>query len=167
MPKGVPKKRVTAEPTETENLLKAISGQLGGLSQRLDAMEKKVTEQGAAIPRIIPRIELSKPDVTSGLKGPGEMAAAQQQLPTNPQGHLVRYTPWPEGTLVKLNPSSEAAQTIQGQERGKKFNIQTVGEVVGFHYYSESRGEGKYRVRFTGLTRPRGDGFYESDLLPA
>lgn len=150
--------------TQVVDLLKGVAGQLASVTERLDKMEAKVNEQAAATPRIIPRMEanLGTPD-TSSLRRVGDEAQGSKTLPCTATGQRVMYRQWPLGTRVKLNTEKVA---LHHGKRRVVFDPETVGEVVGFHFYSETRDEGKYRVRFPGLTSPRGDGFYESDLIP-
>lgn len=150
-------------------LMQTMSGQLAGLSDRLTRMETKVAAVEQATPRIIPRID--RPDNDQGQVptlvgvameiGEPRNGVIRQATVDTTGARVMGYQRWIDGTKVKLNTNKVSLDLA----KAANFDPETIGEVITFHFYSETKGEGKYRVRFPGLTDARGDGFYESDLI--
>ncbi len=175
MPKGA---KTAVKPDKADMELSQLMGAfetlakgMALLTEDMAAVKSDLAATKVSTPKIVPQIEMQQPQ-TPNLVGKqmaiGEMVGSSRQLTTDVQGNRVRVDRLPEGTKVKLLPESEVAQTVSrpGGKRKKVWNIETVGQIVGFHYYSDTRNECKYRVRFPGLTPARGDGFYESELVP-
>ncbi len=151
------------------DMLQDVKSNVTGLADRMEALEGKVKEQGQAIPKFQPmaKDDVSQPKAaTKDLQTVGQQKFDGKQLPVGSDGlRIVGYRPiFHDGDRVRMNPDSEMAQTLS---RNGKDPTKFVGTVQGLHFYSEKRGEMKFRVHFPGETRgTRGDGYWESDLLP-
>ena len=156
-------------------VLKNISGQLDGLERRMGDMEVKVKQQDMRTAKFQP---MQPPD---GVKKPRpqleQLQRAEQyandgkSLPVSASGRLMAYAQvlYPEGTIVRFNPESEVYQRLKKahEERKARFDPDMgEGVIITTHFINSDYGV-KYRVRFDKLTAPRGDGFYETELIPA
>lgn len=163
-------------------MLETIAGAVGSLAERVAAVESSVPkvvkmrrpttpsekkagtyERPEDLTRSM-RLNKGRDGVSGGHQGLLDTAKGVRRLPPD-------YQPvFAQGDSVTLNPDSH----IWGDEtRTWKEIIETefdgeppTGEVMGVPYISKSW-EPKYKVRFEGLTQPGGDGFRESELLPA
>lgn len=153
--------------------LDKVFDRLDRFQSELDGLKTEVVQQGKSVPQIVPQLEVAAEQPrTPSLRGVemalGEdgMVSGTKQLITNPRSERVAASRWPDGTKVRIHPDSELAQLLR-RPLGKRdvgFDISNKGTVVGYHIYSEERGN-KYRVQFPGLTKARGDGFYEDELV--
>lgn len=168
-----PKRTAKAPPVEDNTqmgqvlaLLQNVAGQQQALTDRLATLEEKVSQQAQAVPTFQPMAApegiAPRPDVRDLQKGESKLAG--KQLPVMNGLLMPNYQPaYQDGDRVKLNPDGEQGQSLVQQNKRSDYE----GTIVGLHQFNPHRQEMKYRVDFPGLTRgKRGDGFYESDLLP-
>lgn len=73
------------------------------------------------------------------------------------------------GDAVMINPETirDGADRPWSEVLTKVPACNGYGEVLTVDHFSKKTGNWKYKVKFNGLTDRRGDGFYESELLPA
>lgn len=161
--------------------------QMAEILQRLQALEAENAELKAKQPKFqpmqrierprsggyVPPEELRKRDMKE-LHSNGQMLARNLSVYDNPQRWAdvpEQYRPvFQTGDLVAVNPEAQ----VHGSDKtwgevslpGGGTASQVVGEVVATLGRSRTW-EPKYRVRIPGLTRSGGDGFHESELVPA
>lgn len=164
-PQAVPTDPVLAAIT-------ALAAKVEDFTGRLDNLENKVTHQARAVPRFQPMahegVNSPKADL-SGLTAIGQQVGRTQTIPQVADGFAVKdYQPrFQQEQLVRIRRDSELGQRLLAYKGKRPFNLDTEGVIVGFHIISAHDGQAKYRVQFKGLTKARGDGFWESELEAA
>jgi hypothetical protein len=150
------------EPSLSD-VLAAIGGiksSVDELSARLVAVEEEVQLQKDATPQII---DGDASGMFDGLQSVGDKTAGtlrQKVVGSDGLPRPARENIMGKGTRVRLSPEGETYKVLAGKGiKPEKF----MGTVQGLHFVTEAD-EPKYRVAFTGLTSPRGDGFYAHEL---
>lgn len=167
--------RIEALLKQTEELIK----QNEGLTARLEAAEKQ------APPKFVPMKQDSTPNVAGtydppekikakvmkGLTRTGEAVSGRVGLFSSPE-FLKKIPPqnrpiFKSGDAVRINPEATVwrGDKTWGEVLEAK-HIAGVGEILSIQYMTKTW-EPKYTVHVPGLTRKDGDGFRESELLPA
>ena len=152
--------------------IQSLVAKVEAFTGRLDAIEQKVAKHAQAVPRYRPMqhdgVNAPKADLTA-LKKRGDTVSVGRTLPQLADGLVVEgFRPsFQEEQIVRIRADSELAQRLAAPKRGRPFDLATEGIVLGFHIISAHDGRAKYRVHFPGLTRPRGDGFWEDELEAA
>ena len=163
--------QIAASPDPVLSALQALVARVEDFTGRLDAIEKKVAAHAQAVPRYRPMQHegiVNKPDLTL-LKKKGDSVSRSQTLPHDSEGNTVQhYAPrFQEDQWVRIKADSEVGRLLAAPKKGRAFDLSTEGTVLGLHFISAHDGRAKYRVHFPGLTRPRGDGFWEDELEAA
>lgn len=152
-----------------------------GLVDRVAALEGRSDQ-----PKFVPMKHDTSPSVAGtyeppeaiarraakGLKKDGDQVVGRVGLFNNPE-YLKKIPPqnrpvFKSGDRVGLNPDSPiwGGNGKLWREVLEKLHIDGLGEVMSVQYMTKSW-EPKYTVLIPGLTRKDGDGFRESELLPA
>ena len=168
--------------TQHDGLLAAIEGLL---DRRLGALEDRLNKLEGAKPRFTPMAR-QRPR-TGGYEAPEALRArGMRTLDTagrevgnganilddparRPRGFRAAFN---VGDTVRINPDalmhgSDSKTWAEVMDSPLMVDCEFIGEVRSLTGFSRTD-EPKYRVVVPGLTPvPRGDGFYESELLPA
>src|SRR3990167_1303732 len=147
----------------------AVADGVSRLSSRIDALEQKP----ANAPRFVPMKRDTAPSVAGtyeppeaiqrramkGLQRDGDQTSGRTGLWNRP---VVK-----SGDTVRINPDTHiwGSNKTWGDLLADK-GIDGIGEVLSIQYMTKTW-EPKYTVQVTGLTRKDGDGFRESELMPA
>lgn len=169
-------KATQAAPEATQDPVLAaitkLAAKIEDFTGRLDNLETKVAHQAQAVPRFQPMaregVNAPKADL-SGLTRIGQQIDRTQTIPQVADGFIAQgYRPaFQQDQVVRIRRDSELGQRLLAYAGKRKFDLATEGVIVGFHIISAHNGQAKYRVRFSGLTKARGDGFWESELEAA
>lgn len=171
-----------APPDPQAGLLAAIEGLL---DKRLGGLEERLTKLEGARPRFQPMVRPQRPREGGYVppeqlraRGMRTLDAAGREVgggsslyddpQRRPRGFRAAFN---VGDVVRINPDAlihggdgKTWQTVM--DRPELAECEFVGEVRSLTGFSRTD-EPKYRVVIPGLTPvPRGDGFYESELLP-
>ena len=159
----------------------AVADGVSRLSSRIDALEQKP----ASAPRFVPMKRDTAPSVAGtyeppeaiqrramkGLQRDGDQTSGRTGLWNNPE-FLKKIPPqnrpvFKSGDTVRINPDTHiwGSNKTWGDLLADK-GIDGIGEVLSIQYMTKTW-EPKYTVQVTGLTRKDGDGFRESELMPA
>lgn len=173
--------QVSESPSLTQ-ILQAVD-RLAGMVQ---AQQAEIAELKGAQPKVVkmnrpvetrPRNTYTPPEQlrAQAMQRLGRDGRAYGRLgllddPKNVQALPPEYRPiFVVGDLVLVNPDAKVhgsdqtwAEVMERLHRDDPME----GEVMGVMYISDTW-EPKYKVHVPGLTPPNGDGFYESELLPA
>lgn len=149
------------------------------LTRRLAATEEKLRQQDLRTVKFEPikpagayeqQTKTPHPDL-SGLTKAGQTVNGSQNMPMTASGQVMPYVQpsYPKGTIVKFNPTSEIYGLLRSafEKRKGRFDPATgEGVVIDTHFINRDF-RWKLRVQFVGLTKERGDGFWEDELIPA
>ena len=185
--KGGRPRRVAPTPAayaRLDELLSKVGDVAAGLNKlngRIEALEQKP----ATAPQFVPMKRDTTPSkagtyeppeaiqrrAMKGLQRDGDQTSGRTGLWNNPE-FLKKIPPqnrpvFKSGDTVRINPDTPiwGSKRTWGDLLADK-GIDGIGEVLSIQYMTKTW-EPKYTVQVTGLTRKDGDGFRESELMPA
>lgn len=155
---------------------------LDGVVDKMQDLEERQGEAERARPRFVPMERPAPPrdprEILASLKKGEEADGVRGQVPVGTNGLKIddivartfpqEYEP---GDQVRINPdvTRPGNDRLWGDvlaEAAQRNHVADVGVVKKVCYLSKT-GDWKYKVRFDGLTRRQGDGFFGSELEPA
>ena len=181
-PRRVPTPAAYARLDELLDKVGAVADSVSKLSSRIEAIEQRpanVTQFVPMKPRdTAPNLagtyeppEAIQRRAMKGLQRDGDQTSGRTGLWNNPE-FLKKIPPqnrpvFKSGDTVRINPDTPiwGSKRTWGDLLADK-GIEGIGEVLSIQYMTKTW-EPKYTVQVTGLTRRDGDGFRESELMPA
>jgi hypothetical protein len=176
---GRPRKAISVSAVPDPRV-EALLKQVESLTSRLEAAEAKGPSNFVPMKRDIkPSVagtyeppEALARKALKGLQRDGDQVSGRVGLFNNPE-YLKKIPPqnrpvFKSGEAVRINPDSPiwGGKGKMWKEILDEKGINGLGEILSVQYMTKTW-EPKYTVQIPGLTRKDGDGFRESELLPA
>jgi hypothetical protein len=169
-------------PSDSPSDLQLILGAITDLSAKVNDLTVRVENAERSVPKIAPM----ENDSLTGRYGTAMEAARQALGKTGEIDGVLKQLPQfansmevPKDIFAFMTPKFQIGQRVRiNPDAVKMGGVRTWSEVIGNTdttgfgtirkvTYMTRQGEWKYKVRIPGLTNSLGDGFRESELLPA